>query len=92
MNKTDIVILTLGSMMSGVSEGSNTEPPPSISVLPEDWQSGDWSPWFKLASRSSKFGAPSNFCPRTGRVKFGNLYSNTKRLGIFSPPQRNHTG
>lgn len=61
----DIVILTLGSMMSGFSQGLNSEPPASISILPEDWQIGDWSLWFQLASRSSKFGAPSNFCPRT---------------------------
>ena len=61
----DIVILTLGSTMSGFSQGLNSEPPASISVLPEDWQIGDWRLWFQLASRSSKFGAPSNFCPRT---------------------------
>lgn len=65
LDPTDIVILTLGSMMAGFSQGSNSEPPGSISVLPEDWQIGDWSLWFQLASRSSKFGAPSNFCPRT---------------------------
>jgi oleate hydratase len=65
VDKTDIVILTLGSMMTGFSQGSNSEPPASISVLPEDWKIGDWSVWSQLASRSSKFGTPSNFCPHT---------------------------
>jgi oleate hydratase len=64
VDKMDIVIVTLGSMITGVSEGSNSKPPASISAFPEDWQSGIWSLWFQLASKNSRYGAPSNFCPR----------------------------
>lgn len=54
VNPKDIVILTLGSMTFGFSRGSNSEPPATISALPEDWKIGPWSLWFQLAKKKKR--------------------------------------
>lgn len=62
VDPVDIVLVTLGSMSTGIQTGTNTEPappPPSLSL--ETVEDGEWLLWKKLMQQSSKFGNPSNF-------------------------------
>lgn len=60
INPGDLTIVTVGSPNSGAQVGANFEPPPRVSD-PDDITYGDWSLWFHLAKRSTKFGSPLNF-------------------------------
>ncbi|CEO60957.1 hypothetical protein PMG11_05395 [Penicillium brasilianum] len=60
----DIVIVTLGSVASGIQTGSNLESPPPTSLSPDSLEHGEWSLWQKLEKQSPKFGNPSNFSSR----------------------------
>ncbi|KAJ5240707.1 uncharacterized protein N7469_002298 [Penicillium citrinum] len=63
----DIVIVTLGSMASGMQTGSNSEPPASLS--PDIMKCGEWLLWEKLGQQSLKFGNPPNFSSRPDESK-----------------------
>lgn len=66
----DIVIVTLGSMSTGMQTGSNQEPPlPSSSLSLNGLKGGEWSLWQRLGQQSSKFGNPSNFFTRSDESK-----------------------
>ncbi|KAJ5379693.1 uncharacterized protein N7496_002121 [Penicillium cataractarum] len=58
----DIVIVTVGSPVSGSLFGSNGVSPPGIQAAAETLLNWDWSIWFNLAAKSTKFGNPSTFC------------------------------
>jgi oleate hydratase len=60
--KYDIVIVKLGSPISGSICGSSGLPPSRIPADAETLLNCDWSLWFRLAKASSKFGNPSAFC------------------------------
>jgi oleate hydratase len=59
----DIVIVTLGSVASGMQTGSNSDAP-SPPLPPNNLKHGEWSLWQKLEKQSLKFGNPSNFSTR----------------------------
>lgn len=63
----DVVIVTLGSMASGMQTGSNSEPPASLS--PDKMKCGEWLLWEKLGQQSLKFGNPPNFSSRSDESK-----------------------
>lgn len=67
LDPIDIVIVTLGSMTSGMQTGSNSEPPASLSR--DKLKCGEWLLWEKLKQQSPKFGNPSNFSSRSGESK-----------------------
>lgn len=59
----DICLITLGSMTSSSSTGSNTSPPAKPSAtLPDSDDS--WALWHQIAQDSESFGHPSNFSTR----------------------------
>lgn len=58
----DIVIVTVGSPISGSLFGTNGASPPGIQAAAETLLNWDWSIWFRLAAKSTKFGNPSAFC------------------------------
>ncbi|KAF2806000.1 myosin-cross-reactive antigen [Mytilinidion resinicola] len=62
LDPADIVIVTLGSMTSNASIGTNTEAPDPI--LEEELQDGSWDLWTKLAAKSPSLGNPSVFSTR----------------------------
>lgn len=64
LNPGDFTIVTLGSPNSGAQLGTNFEPPPRTSD-PDDITYGDWSLWFHLAKKATKFGSPMNFNSNT---------------------------
>jgi oleate hydratase len=60
VNQADIVMVTIGSSISGLQLGANLEPPPLPSQS-DKFIDGDWSLWLKLSQKSHKFGDPLNF-------------------------------
>ncbi|KAI2786767.1 hypothetical protein POX_g09160 [Penicillium oxalicum] len=65
IDPVDILIITLGSVATGMQTGSNKEPPPPLSSPFMDiMNSGEWSLWQKLEKQSTKFGNPANFSNR----------------------------
>lgn len=66
----DIVIVELGSVLSGALHGSNKEPPPPISWKAETIMNNYWLLWFRLAKQAPQiFGSPSAFCTHTSESK-----------------------
>ncbi|KAJ6103907.1 hypothetical protein N7486_004129 [Penicillium sp. IBT 16267x] len=61
----DIVIVTLGSLSTGIQTGSNTNAPPPYAEGLDILNHGEWALWQRLAQQSSKFGNPSNFTTRS---------------------------
>lgn len=64
INPNDLTIVTIGSPNSGSQLGTNSDPAPQPSD-PDDFTYGDWSLWFHLAQKSTKFGDPLNFNSHT---------------------------
>lgn len=67
VDPSDIVIVTLGSISTGMRTGSNQKPPEPVSA--ESLKDGAWSLWNQLAEKSPKFGNPSNFSTRIDETK-----------------------
>lgn len=68
LDPQDIVFVTLGSMTSSSSMGTNETPPPAI---PENQlHDGSWELWSKLAAKNTKFGNPSTFHSRASESKW----------------------
>jgi oleate hydratase len=61
----DIVMITLGSMTSASSQGTNTSPPPVPSPTGRTPTDGSWELWKSISQDSRHFGHPLNFCTRT---------------------------
>ncbi|KAJ5814506.1 hypothetical protein N7474_006283 [Penicillium riverlandense] len=64
ISRDDVVIMTLGSTVSGVTRGTNDRPPGRHSLEPHDELDESWSLWLEIGSRSDVFGNPYNFCTR----------------------------
>ncbi|CRG92352.1 Oleate hydratase [Talaromyces islandicus] len=65
----DIVIVSIGSVTSGSSSGSNTAPalPPSMEAANE--LDENWSLWLDLGTKNPKFGNPYKFCTRVNESR-----------------------
>lgn len=64
MGAHDIVILMLGSTVSGSSTGTCDYPPPTRSIEPNDEYDENWTIWLELSAHDHEFGNPYNFCTR----------------------------
>lgn len=64
MGAHDIVILMLGSTVSGTSTGTCNYPPPTRSIEPNEEYDENWTIWLELITHSHTFGNPYNFCTR----------------------------
>ncbi|OJJ37068.1 hypothetical protein ASPWEDRAFT_26485 [Aspergillus wentii DTO 134E9] len=64
VRQNDIVIVSLGSIMSGSSSGTNTEPPSLELMGEENGLDENWLLWLELATKDAKFGNAYNFCTR----------------------------
>lgn len=60
----DLVILMLGSTVSGSLTGSNDYPPPPRSIEPNEEYDENWTIWLELGTHDHAFGNPYNFCTR----------------------------
>ncbi|KAF3021814.1 hypothetical protein E8E15_008265 [Penicillium rubens] len=64
VRQQDVVIVSVGSVISGATTGTN-ESPPSLELMECDKNLDDnWLLWLELSSKDSKFGNPYNFCTR----------------------------
>ncbi|OGM48026.1 hypothetical protein ABOM_002678 [Aspergillus bombycis] len=64
LGPNDIVIVSVGSVMSGMTVGSNTEPP-SLELMEIDKDLDEnWLLWLELSTKNPKFGNAYNFCTR----------------------------
>lgn len=63
LNPRDIVIVSLGSCMSGAT-GTNTTPPALDVMEMEGDLDENWLLWLELCTKHSKFGNAYNFCTR----------------------------
>jgi oleate hydratase len=64
VSQQDIVVVSVGSVMSGATTGTNNSPP-SLELMETDKELDDnWLLWLELSSKDSKFGNPYNFCTR----------------------------
>lgn len=62
--RQDIVIMTVGSTISGSVTGTNSLPPVWQPIGTEGQLDQNWLLWLELDSRNGKFGNPYNFCTR----------------------------
>lgn len=60
----DFVIVSLGSVISGATTGTNTTPPSLELMEIEKDLDANWLLWLELSSKHPKFGNPYNFCTR----------------------------
>ncbi|CAG8048450.1 hypothetical protein PENNAL_c0037G02783 [Penicillium nalgiovense] len=64
VRQQDIVIVSVGSVISGATTGTN-DTPPSLELMETNKNLNDnWLLWLELSSKDSKFGNPYNFCTR----------------------------
>lgn len=93
VDPVDIVIVTLGSMSTGMQVGSNEQPPSQSSPSAEESKKGPGALWEKLARQSSKFGNPSNFFTRTDESKietFTITLRNSKFMDHYTKITKDH--
>jgi len=58
----DVIIVSLGSVTSGSSSGTNKTPPVLTTMLDDDKLDENWSLWLNLRTRNPRLGDPYNFC------------------------------
>jgi oleate hydratase len=83
VNDADIVIITLGSMTSSSSLGSNTSAPssPFSSISPSS--DGSWELWKSLSHDYPHFGDPNNFTNRVSESHFESFTVTLKSPDLF---------
>ncbi|KAF7155548.1 hypothetical protein CNMCM6106_004694 [Aspergillus hiratsukae] len=79
----DIIIVSLGSVLSGASHGSNTEPPSLEMMEIEKDLDENWLLWLELATKHPKFGNAYNFCTRLHESRVGNFTVTLKNPSVF---------
>ncbi|KAF4241549.1 hypothetical protein CNMCM6805_003823 [Aspergillus fumigatiaffinis] len=79
----DIMIVSLGSILSGSSCGSNTEPPSLEMMEIEKDLDENWLLWLELATKHPKFGNAYNFCTRLRESRVAYFTVTVKNPPIF---------
>lgn len=80
----DIVIVSLGSVTSGSSSGTNKSPPPLITMFDEDMLDENWSLWLNLRTENPRFGDPYNFCTRVTESRLETFTVTLKDVEFFN--------
>ncbi|KAE8395992.1 67 kDa myosin-cross-reactive antigen family protein [Aspergillus alliaceus] len=80
----DIVIVSLGSVMSGTTTGSNTEPPSLTLTEIEKDLDENWLLWLELCTKDPKFGNAYNFCTRMPESRLESFTVTLKDPDFFS--------
>ncbi|KAF4202959.1 hypothetical protein CNMCM8927_009400 [Aspergillus lentulus] len=79
----DIMIVSLGSILSGASCGSNTEPPSLEMMEIEKDLDENWLLWLELATKHAKFGNAYNFCTRLRESRVAYFTVTVKNPSFF---------
>ncbi|PYI04552.1 67 kDa myosin-cross-reactive antigen family protein [Aspergillus sclerotiicarbonarius CBS 121057] len=64
LGEWDIVLVSLGSVMSGSTTGNNTSPPSLELMEIEKDLDENWLLWLELSTKNPRFGNAYNFCTR----------------------------
>ncbi len=79
----DIVLVNLGSTISGSAIGTNDIPPVWQSMNADDALDENWSAWLDLGNKHRDFGDPYNFCTRESESMLESFTITTEDLGFF---------
>ncbi|KAF7595703.1 hypothetical protein BBP40_005147 [Aspergillus hancockii] len=84
LGPNDIVIVSLGSVMSGTATGSNTKPPSVELMEIEKDLDENWLLWLELCTKNPKFGNAYNFCTRMRESRLESFTITLKDPGFFT--------
>ncbi|KAL4754244.1 hypothetical protein BDW72DRAFT_214659 [Aspergillus terricola var. indicus] len=80
----DMVIITLGSTLSGSTTGTNEDPPFRKSLQPSEALDANWALWLELEARYAGFGDPYNFCTRQNESMIESFTVTTEDLKVYA--------
>ncbi|KAJ5500052.1 hypothetical protein N7453_009103 [Penicillium expansum] len=80
----ETVIVSLGSVTSGSSVGTNKSPPLLTTMLEEDKLDENWSLWLNLRTENPRFGDPYNFCTRVTESRLETFTVTLKDAEFFN--------
>ena len=80
----DIVIVSLGSIMSGSTSGTNKSPPCLEPLETENILDENWSLWLDLGTKNPKLGDPYNFCTRQSETRLESFTVTLKDPDFFN--------
>lgn len=83
LGQNDIVIMTLGSTVSGSATGTNDHQPIWQPIETGEELDENWSLWLELGTRHRKFGNPYNFCARQSESMMESFTITTEDLAFF---------
>jgi oleate hydratase len=83
LGKNDIVLVNLGSTISGSTIGTNDIPPTWNSITADDMLDQNWSAWLDLGNKNRVFGNPYNFCTRQSESKLESFTITTEDVKFF---------
>lgn len=83
LEKGDIVIVNLGSTISGSVVGTNDIPPVWQSLKVDDMLDQNWSAWLDLGNKHRDFGDPYNFCTRQSESMLESFTITTGDIEFF---------
>ncbi|KAL5356089.1 67 kDa myosin-cross-reactive antigen family protein [Aspergillus floccosus] len=80
----DIVVVSLGSVMSGAATGTNITPP-SIEFMEVDKDLDEnWLLWLELSTKDARFGNAYNFCTRMSESRIASFTITLKNQDFFN--------
>lgn len=80
----NIVIVSLGSIMSGSTSGTNKSPPCLEPLETENILDENWSLWLDLGTKNPKLGDPYNFCTRQSETRLESFTVTLKDPDFFN--------
>ena len=83
LGDSDIVLVNVGSTISGSAIGTNDIPPVWQSMNADDALDENWSAWLDLGNKHRDFGDPYNFCTRESESMLESFTITTEDLGFF---------
>ncbi|OGE56949.1 hypothetical protein PENARI_c002G07840 [Penicillium arizonense] len=83
LGQNDIVIMTIGSTVSGSATGTNDRQPVWQQMETGEELDENWSLWLELGTRHRKFGNPYNFCTRQSESMMESFTITTEDLAFF---------
>lgn len=83
LEEDDIVIVNLGSTISGSAVGTNDIPPVWQSLNVDDMLDQNWSTWLDLGNKHHDFGDPYNFCTHQSESMLESFTITTRNLEFF---------
>ena len=84
LEESDIVLVNLGSTISGSAVGTNDISPVWQSINADDMLDQNWSAWLDLGNKHHDFGDPYEFCTRQSESMLESFTITTWDLGFFN--------